>query len=33
MKLCNICGSNHLVEVHHIIKRSQAPALIDCKYI
>lgn len=32
MKLCSICGSHHLVEVHHIIKRSQAPALIDCKY-
>lgn len=32
MKLCSICGSNHLVEVHHIIKRSQVPALVDCKY-
>lgn len=32
MKICEVCGSNHLVEIHHIIKRSQAPALIDCKY-
>ena len=32
MKMCNICGSNHLVEVHHIIFRGQAPALIKCKY-
>lgn len=32
MKLCSICGSNHLVEVNHIIFRSQAPTLVDCKH-
>ena len=32
MEICRICGSNHLVELHHIIFRSQAPALIDCKH-
>ena len=31
MKICEICGSNHLVEVHHIMFRSQVPALKDCK--
>ncbi|MGG7099178.1 hypothetical protein [Clostridium sardiniense] len=28
---CEVCGSTHLVEEHHIIKRGQAPALINCK--
>lgn len=28
---CEVCSSNHLVEEHHIIKRGQAPALINCK--
>ena len=32
MDICRVCGSNHLVELHHIIFRSQAPALIDCKH-
>lgn len=32
MKMCEVCGSNHLVEVHHIIFRGQAPSLIKCKY-
>ena len=29
---CEVCGSTHLVEQHHIIFRGQAPALIDCKF-
>lgn len=32
MDICRVCGSNHLVELHHIVFRSQAPALIDCKH-
>mgnify|MGYP001573871738 CR=1 FL=1 len=32
MKICKECGSNYLVELHHIIFRGQAPALINCKY-
>lgn len=28
---CEVCGSTHLVEEHHIIKRGQAPSLINCK--
>jgi hypothetical protein len=31
MKYCKVCGSNNLVESHHIIKRSQAPVLIKCE--
>lgn len=31
IKLCEICGSNHLVETHHIIKRKQAKYLENCK--
>jgi hypothetical protein len=33
IKLCEICGSNHLVETHHIIKRKQAKYLENCKLI
>ncbi|MEG1870971.1 MAG: hypothetical protein RR192_03115 [Peptostreptococcaceae bacterium] len=33
MRICEIedCGSPHLVELHHIVFRGQAPALINCK--
>lgn len=33
IKLCEICGSNYLVETHHIIKRKQAKYLENCKLI
>ncbi|MBY0756535.1 hypothetical protein K5V21_13890 [Clostridium sardiniense] len=34
MRICEIeeCGSSHLVELHHIVFRGQAPALINCKH-
>ena len=28
---CEVCGSTHLVEEHHIIKRGQVPSLINCE--
>lgn len=31
-RYCELCGSSELVENHHIIKRSQVVALIDCEF-
>lgn len=32
MRICEECGSSHLVEIHHIVFRGQVPALINCKH-